>query len=827
MKKLYTLLGMVGLIAFSTTSIAQCSNDNTQFGTSSAPTTANPVSLTTCIFGGEYRLVTNMVAGSTYTFATCGDTDFDTQITVFNNASGAILGYNDDFCGLQSSVTFTSDGSAVRVSIDRYFCQDEIACMTLVGSVASAASNPCANIVPLGACGDVANFSLSGNGTFNGNGPFGTPGAEQIYSFTATVTGSHLIDVSHSGGGWVDLFSRTAASGCSGSGCSYIDDVLSSATNAVTLTAGTTYYFMIDDENTTGSTGSIEITCPSSVDPCSQIVDLSGCGAAGNFQLSGFGAYNNNGPWNTPGGEQIFSYTAPYSGDFEIEVSHTGGSYIDLFSRTSASGCSGSGWTYEDDILGSATNTINLVGGTTYYFLLDDENTTTSTGSITITCPCIPSTSPDGAFTYNGPFTISGSTSDECNDCNLRGSDDQIYSIEILCAGTYTFSTCGGASFDTYLYLTDAFCGNVIALNDDSPCGGGFSLQSTITTQLAAGTYFISIEAFSTFSSGDFDLTVSGVLDPIAINVSSTDVSCFGGSDGTATGQATSGASPFNYVWSDGQMTATASGLSAGTYTVGGTDANGCAAAPASVMVIQPDQIEANVTPQNHVIDCIPIPVDLSANTTGGTGGPYTYLWSTGETTASISVNPNVTTTYSVAITDGNGCTENAATNSTTVTVINRCGKNSNKVLICHVPAGNPGNAHTICISPNALSPHMSSLWNLHGGDYCGPCNSGGGPQGLITTGEANLGDNSFIRAGMNANDATIELSFRLDYDSKVRLEIYDMAGVLVDVVFDGNATEGELTDLHLQTDKISSGVYIYQFITDHETHIDKLQIIQ
>ncbi len=46
------------------------------------------------------------------------------------------------------------------------------------------------------------------------------------------------------------------------------------------------------------------------------------------------------------------------------------------------------------------------------------------------------------------------------------------------------------------------------------------------------------------------------------------------------------------------------------------------------------------------------------------------------------------------------------------------CGNNGNKVLLCHVPPGNPDNAHTICISPNALAAHLQN----HEGDHCGPC---------------------------------------------------------------------------------------------------------
>jgi hypothetical protein len=96
-----------------------------------------------------------------------------------------------------------------------------------------------------------------------------------------------------------------------------------------------------------------------------------------------------------------------------------------------------------------------------------------------------------------------------------------------------------------------------------------------------------------------------------------------------------------------------------------------------------------------------------------------------------------------------------------------------------------------------------------------------------MTLGNTNEGDNTFIRAGINTNNETIELSYRIGYDSDVRLEIYDMAGTLVEVVHSSFAHEGELYEYKLNTTKISSGVYLYQFITDSEKHIDKLQIIQ
>jgi outer membrane biosynthesis protein TonB len=48
---------------------------------------------------------------------------------------------------------------------------------------------------------------------------------------------------------------------------------------------------------------------------------------------------------------------------------------------------------------------------------------------------------------------------------------------------------------------------------------------------------------------------------------------------------------------------------------------------------------------------------------------------------------------------------------------------NEKKTTICHVPPGNPGNAHTITISDNALKAHLGdNEQGLHGGDYRGEC---------------------------------------------------------------------------------------------------------
>ena len=96
--------------------------------------------------------------------------------------------------------------------------------------------------------------------------------------------------------------------------------------------------------------------------------------------------------------------------------------------------------------------------------------------------------------------------------------------------------------------------------------------------------------------------------------------------------------------------------------------------------------------------------ITLTVNVSG-LSGPYTYNWSTGETTQSITVSPSSTTTYSVTVTNANGC---QATTSKEIFVQNvGCG-GGHKVAMCHI-TGNPDHVVDICIDDNAVPTHLAA----------------------------------------------------------------------------------------------------------------------
>lgn len=113
-----------------------------------------------------------------------------------------------------------------------------------------------------------------------------------------------------------------------------------------------------------------------------------------------------------------------------------------------------------------------------------------------------------------------------------------------------------------------------------------------------------------------------------------------------------SGASTYSY--SNGNSVATPSVSS--SYTVIGTDANGCTnTAVSSVTVNAPTLVLAT---SNSLI-CVGQSATLSAS------GASTYTWSTSQNNASITITPTTTTTYSLSGTDANGCSNTATITQT------------------------------------------------------------------------------------------------------------------------------------------------------------------
>lgn len=136
------------------------------------------------------------------------------------------------------------------------------------------------------------------------------------------------------------------------------------------------------------------------------------------------------------------------------------------------------------------------------------------------------------------------------------------------------------------------------------------------------------------------------------LNFTSTDISCKGGNNGSATVTINGGISPYTYSWSNGATTQTINNLPSGTYTVTVTDSKNCSA-NADVTITQPASTLSATASGTNVSCNGGNNGTATVNINGGTS-PYTYSWSNGGVTSTIN---NLTAgTYTVTIKDANNC---------------------------------------------------------------------------------------------------------------------------------------------------------------------------
>ena len=200
------------------------------------------------------------------------------------------------------------------------------------------------------------------------------------------------------------------------------------------------------------------------------------------------------------------------------------------------------------------------------------------------------------------------------------------------------------------------------------------SQTTASAVNLNAGTYSVIVNDINGCAvTATVSLTQpAAIISTVAVvsNYNGQQISCYGGSNGSATVNAINGTAPFTYTWSTlpAQTGTLANSLSAGNYSVIITDANGCNVT-ATIALAQPAAITStalitsNYNGQN--ISCFGLSDgSASVNPNGGTA-PYTYIWTTVPTqTTAAAVNLSAGF-YSVTVTDNNGCTISSSVNVT------------------------------------------------------------------------------------------------------------------------------------------------------------------
>jgi gliding motility-associated-like protein len=215
--------------------------------------------------------------------------------------------------------------------------------------------------------------------------------------------------------------------------------------------------------------------------------------------------------------------------------------------------------------------------------------------------------------------------------------------------GTITY-TCTGSNSVAFVGAP-SLCPDTILWNFGDPASGASNTATTLNathTFSGAGSYTVSLTLRGPCNAPS---TITKVVDILGTSVTTTNVSCFGGNDGSATVTTTGGQAPYNYNWAGGTTGASRNNLPAGTYTVTVTDAQSCPATATATITQPASALSATVAVTNAT--CAGNDGSLQTSVTGGSS-PYAYNWGGGV------VAPNRTGlgsgTYTVTVTDSKNC---------------------------------------------------------------------------------------------------------------------------------------------------------------------------
>lgn len=231
------------------------------------------------------------------------------------------------------------------------------------------------------------------------------------------------------------------------------------------------------------------------------------------------------------------------------------------------------------------------------------------------------------------------------------------------------------------------------------------SSNSTVSGLGAGATVFQWTISNSPCPSSSDQVTINNTGAGLTVTITSqTNVSCYGGNNGSATVSATGGIGSLSYLWTPaGGAAPIANNLLAGTYTISVTDGSGCVGIETAV-ITQPDSITAiiSATPTT----CGNNNGSATVVASGATGG-LTYLWSNGGTLSQISNLPSQI--YSVTITDSLGCIKTG-----TGTIVATGGPTANAGVNITISSGSS--------TQLTASGGISYLWTPTAGLDCDTC---------------------------------------------------------------------------------------------------------
>ncbi|MBI4946228.1 MAG: gliding motility-associated C-terminal domain-containing protein [Bacteroidetes bacterium] len=326
-------------------------------------------------------------------------------------------------------------------------------------------------------------------------------------------------------------------------------------------------------------------------------------------------------------------------------------------------------------------------------------------------------------------------------DTYLWNTTATTQSISVNSAGTYwvkkTGVNCGVVSdtidvtlstpFNLSMASTPAACNSNNGTATATTGAGSFTYlwsngqTTSAATGLAAGTYTVTVS--NNLCSNTSTVTVASLSGFTVPSPTSTNATCFGKNNGTATIATPTGGTPnYTYSWDTNpvQTSKTATGLNAGKHIITIRDANGCQKKD-SVSITEPNAIVLTTKTDTAYCDH-PVGTATVTVVSGGTGSP-TYSWNSSPTQTTRTATGLTAGTYTVKVTDANGCSsQNTATvpppvapvTLSTTSSSSGCGTSANGSITASTSSGTAPFTYTW----SQGSQTISSISNLSAGTY-------------------------------------------------------------------------------------------------------------
>lgn len=336
-------------------------------------------------------------------------------------------------------------------------------------------------------------------------------------------------------------------------------------------------------------------------------------------------------------------------------------------------------YTYNWNVAGSGATLSNLVAGTYSCTITDGVGASVTTGNINITEPTsiVPNVSITQPLCSNnaGAVVVSPTGGTAGYSYNWSSGLGTNASVSNLGAGNYTVTvTDANSCTSTQTVSVNAAPAAIISSGTitNVACSGAPSGSVVLSVSNAVGisTYAWSNSTFNqnltSVSGGTYSVTITDANgctntnsftvnqpNPISTSLTVTQPTCNSGT-GAVSANSNGGTGSLFYSWSGGLGgSSTQNNLSAGTYTVTTTDANGCFITNSITINTPPPAI--GITGTVVAAGCGGATTGSVTISTANTVGTTTYAWSNN------TFNQNLTNvaagSYTVTVTDANGCT--------------------------------------------------------------------------------------------------------------------------------------------------------------------------